>query len=53
MMRIMRHSLTAPPILTDGVRLSHHDTYSSRIQGFIKIWGNYLVIRIGMVKELG
>ena len=29
---------------TDEVRLSHHCTYGSRIQRFIKLWSNLFVV---------
>ncbi len=35
---------TTPPVLTDGESLSHHCTYGSRIQRFVKKWSNFLII---------
>ena len=37
--------VASPPANTDGENLSHHCTYGSRIQRFVKMWSNLFVVR--------
>jgi hypothetical protein len=41
--QLIDNRVGCPASLADGENLSHHCTYGSRIQRFIKMWGNFLV----------